>query len=252
MTGKPAYALNSVKPRRLLFQTAQDEIKAYILGNALKPGDALPPETELAQQLNISRNSLREAVKALAAVGILEARVGAGLFVRAFSFDAIFDNLAYGINFDVKKLSDVLELRHIIEYAMTPRVIQAATPTQIERLRAVLSQMREVAETGVYVASHDQAFHHMLYETVDNSVLTKILDVFWDIYRDAQRRVSMPEPADPMHTYQRHVEILAALEARDVAALQAAITRHWAGIQSRIAVIDVARQASSDGGGHLD
>ena len=69
-----------LKQRRLRYKMAQTEIKSYILRHALKAGDALPTEAELAKQLSISRNSVREAVKSLEAVGIVEAYPGYGLF----------------------------------------------------------------------------------------------------------------------------------------------------------------------------
>jgi DNA-binding FadR family transcriptional regulator len=176
----------------------------------------------------------------------LEARPGAGLFVRDFSFDPILDNLAYSIRFDIKQLSDLLEVRYHIEYGMVARVIEAVTPEQLQRLDGVLGQMREVAERGEYSAEHDQAFHRLLYETVGNSVLLKIMDIFWAIYQEAQNRVSMPEPVDPIDTYQRHVEILHALEARDVKAMQVAIELHRTGIDSRVRMLEQAQTALAE------
>jgi len=103
--------IKPLRRKQLLHQLAQEEIKSYIIEHSLKPGAPLPPETDLAQQLGIGRNSVREAVKALEALGILEARAGTGLFVRTFSFDSILDNLEYGLHFEIKRLADVLEVR---------------------------------------------------------------------------------------------------------------------------------------------
>jgi DNA-binding FadR family transcriptional regulator len=66
--------MKALKRKQMLYQVVQDEVKSYILRNDLKAGDPLPPETELAQQLDVSRNSVREAVKGLEALGILETR----------------------------------------------------------------------------------------------------------------------------------------------------------------------------------
>jgi DNA-binding FadR family transcriptional regulator len=236
----------AVKRRPLLYQAIQEEIKNFIIDNALKPGDPLPPETELATQLAISRNSVREAVKSLVALGILETRPGAGLFVSRFSFDPILNNLAYGLQFDVKQLADILEVRHYIEYGMAPKVIRAVTPEQLARLRLVLERMRGIAEQGGYSADFDEEFHRLLYENVDNAVLLKILDVFWAIYKQAQERVSMPEPVDPMATYRRHVVIAEAVEARNAAALQAAIEQHRHGVDARVRALEVAQRQGAN------
>jgi DNA-binding FadR family transcriptional regulator len=218
----------------MLYQVVQDEVKSYIIQHRLKAGDPLPPETELAQQLNISRNSVREAVKALEALGILEARPGTGLFVRDFSFDSILNNLAYGILFDLKPLIDVLEVRFHLEYSMVEKVIQKVTSEQIQRLREVLDEMRLAAEQGYYSAEADRAFHRHLYDYINNDVLWRILDVFWTVLRQAEDHAALPRPADPVESYHVHVPILDALEAGDADAMRAAITRHYQGIGARV------------------
>src|SRR5688572_817043 len=108
--------IKTMRRKQLLYQTVQQEIKSYIAEHSLKAGDSLPPETELAQQLGISRTSVREAVKSMETLGILEARPGAGLFVRKFSFDPLLDNLPYGLMTGLKDLQDILEIRFHIEY----------------------------------------------------------------------------------------------------------------------------------------
>src|SRR5260221_10589345 len=89
--------LKPIKRGELLYEAAQTEIKEYIITHRLKSGDPLPTEMKLAEHLGVSRNSVREAVKALEAVGVLESRAGAGLFVSDFSFDPLLRNMAYGL-----------------------------------------------------------------------------------------------------------------------------------------------------------
>jgi DNA-binding FadR family transcriptional regulator len=226
--------LKALKPKQLLYQTVQEAVKSYIIENGLKAGDALPPETELAQQLEVSRNSVREAIKALEALGILEARSGTGLFVRDFSFDAIVNNLAYGMLFDLKHLTDVLEVRCHLEESMVEKVVQRATPEQIQHLRTVLERMGTAAEQGRYSAEADRAFHQHLYDNVNNLLLWKVLDIFWDVIRQAQEYAAMPGPADPMASYRVHLPIVDALEQGDVDEMRAAILRHYGGIEERL------------------
>ena len=112
---------------------------------------------------------------------------------------------------------------------------------QVQRLRQVLRQMREVADRGGYSADYDETFHRLLYENVDNSVLLTILQVFWSIYRQAQDMVAMLEPADPLDTYQRHADIVEALEERDIAAMQTAMVRHRKGVDTRVKMLEQAQ-----------
>lgn len=220
--------------RQLIYKTLQDEIKAFIIRNHLRPGDALPPETELARLLGASRNSVREAVKSLETLGIVEARPGAGLFVSDFSFDPLLNNLAYGMMFDLKSLSDILEVRLHLECGMAERAVRAVTPDQMRDLYQILQEMRAEAEQGRYSADADRRFHQKLWENVQNEILVKIIDVFWLVFHEARKRSAIPEPADPMETYRRHAAIVTALGEQEPAALRAAIARSYVGIEERI------------------
>ena len=231
---KPHPPLKALPRKPMLYQTVQEAVKTYILEQGLKAGDPLPPETELAQQLHVSRNSVREAIKALDALGILEARHGTGLFVRDFNFDPIVDNLAYGMLFDLKPLVDVLEIRLHLEYSMVDKVIQKATPEQIQRLRGVLDRMLEAAQQGFYSAEADRAFHRHLYDNINNHLLWQILDVFWTVLRQAEDNAALPRPPDAMEAYHVHVPIVDALEAGDANAMRAAVVQHYQGVEARV------------------
>ncbi len=238
-TTKPP--MNVLKRRQLLYQAVQEEIKNYILENGLRPGDPLPTEGELAQQLNISRNSVREAVKSLEALGILEARAGSGLFVRNFTFDSILDNLPYGIMFALEQLSNIMEIRFHIEYGMMERVSEEVTAEQLAHLYQVLEHWRVLAERGEYPAEDDRLFHQILYENVDNPILIQILDIFWVVFRHAQREAALPDVRDPKHTFQIHEDLVHALERRDAEAMRQLMKRHREGIETRIRQMNTAR-----------
>ncbi|MFN8373668.1 MAG: FadR/GntR family transcriptional regulator [Anaerolineae bacterium] len=234
MANEPQFPIKPVKHRLPLYKVVQQEIKDYIIQNHLKPGDALPPEVALATRLGVSRNSVREAVKALEMLDIVEGRSGAGLFVGSFSFNALLDNFGYGIMFNLTELSDILEVRFHVEYGMIPRAIEAVTTEQIAQLRAIVQQMLANAKAGTYSPENDRLFHQTLWINVENNVLGKILDVFWGIYYQARQLTSIPEPRDLMRTYERHLRIVEALEARDVSAMQESMVSHYEGIKDRL------------------
>jgi DNA-binding FadR family transcriptional regulator len=221
--------------RPLLHLTVQSHIKAYITDNGLGPGDPLPPEAELAQELEVGRSSVREAVKALEVLGIIEARRGAGLFVKDFSFDPIFENLPYAVLSDLKLVVDILEVRFYLECATVERVIDALTEEQLQELRDIMRQMETLAQEGVYSADVDRAFHECLCSNLDNPTLVRIVNLFWQLSRQAHDRAELPDPSDPMETYRRHVPIMDALERRDARAMRAAIARgHIVGVTKRL------------------
>jgi DNA-binding FadR family transcriptional regulator len=225
---------STTKRRPLLHQMVQAQIKTHIIDQQLRPGDPLPSEAELAQRLEVSRTSVREAVKALEVLGIVEVRHGTGLFVKNFSFDPIFANLPYAVLSDVKEVTDFLEVRFHLEYGMAERIIESLAEEQLEHLRSILGHMEDFARQGKYSPADDRAFHAGLYQNVDNPILAMILDLFWELFRQARDRSALAEVADPLETYERHVGILQALETGDVGVLRSAIARHYIGLEKRL------------------
>ena len=226
--------LNTIHRRQLTYEMVQDELKAYIIANNLKPGDGLPSELELVQRLGVSRNSIREAIKSLETLGILESRPGSGLFVRSFSFDPLLANLAYGLMFDVKALTDIIDVRFHLEYGMSEEALRTVTPGQIQRLDQVLAAMLGAAQNGQYDGDTDRRFHQVLWENVNNILLGKILDIFWMVHQESRRRASIADVADPLQTYHRHLAIAQALTAGDVVALKTAMREHYDGMRARL------------------
>jgi len=227
MAGKQTAPMKVLKRKELLYQTVQEEIKSYIVRNDLKPGDSLPTESELAQQLGVGRGSVREAVKSLTTLRILEARPGAGLFVCDFSFDPLLKHLGYGILFGLHDLQDVLKVRLCLETGMAEEAVRAATPEQISRLHSTLNHMFHMAEQGHHSPDDDRKLHLVLWENADNIILGKLLDVFWMVFQQAQERASIPGPGAPMEAYRRHLSIVEALEQGDTEALRASLTSHY-------------------------
>lgn len=247
MLSKPKFENRKLKRPQLLYQAVQEEVKSYIIEHALMPGDALPPETELAEQLGVSRNSVREAVKSLETLGIVEAKTGAGLFVRSFSFDPLLENLAYGLMFDLQDLADILEVRFHIEHSMIDQAVAAVTDKQIAELRTILTRMAKALAHGKRFADEDRLFHRTLWANVNNRTVGKIVDIFWMVFAQAQRRAAVPANPDHEAIYQWHVAIVDALEEQDVEAARVAMMRHYGNIQTLLEAMRVHkdRQAAA-------
>ncbi len=233
MTGpqREERALDQVN-RQPLHRQVQEAIKAYIVDNNLTPGDQLPPEGRLAQSLGVSRNSVREGVKALEVQGIIEARVGAGLFVRSFSFDPILESLPYGMLVDLESVRHLLHLRQVLDLGVIEHLIQAATPVQVANLDSILDEWRVWAERGVYQAQLDRDFHQSLYAELSNPLLAGLAGLFWDAFQQITDRTDLPDVSDPVQALRPHEEILEALRSGDATALRTAIGNHYPGIWS--------------------
>jgi DNA-binding FadR family transcriptional regulator len=232
---KTIAALTQTPP---LHQSVQEVIKDYIYSHQLRAGDALLSEAELARQLGVSRNSVREAVKALESMGILETRRGSGVFVKAFSFEPLLNNLAYGLMGDVKDISELLDIRRVLELAKVDAAIEFLTAEQLASFDTILQQMAEKAQAGESFPEEDREFHRLLFINLANSMLLKLIDVFWVAVRKAAERLPLADPM-PHKTYADHVAIVDALKARDVALARVALDHHYEGISARIKELDL-------------
>jgi len=105
---------------RSIHQEIQHRIKEYILVNNLQPDDPLPAETQLAEQLGVSRAVVREALRALESVGVIHSRRGAGRYVSEFNLDPVVDNLAYSMLFDQEDVQELLDVRERLEVSFVP------------------------------------------------------------------------------------------------------------------------------------
>lgn len=224
-----------------LHATVQEAIRTYIVEHSLRPGEALPPETDLARQLGVSRNSVREAVKALESLGILEARRGSGLYVAEFSFDPLLDNLTYGLRFDFDQLAELLEVRRVLETGLVSKATQAMSPASLEALGQTVEQMRQRAEANESITEEDRRFHQNLFEPLGNATLLKLLDIFWRTYQDAAHTTDMRD-IDLVGTYRDHAAIFEAVKAGDVERAQTALDKHYDGLVGRLARIQAENQ----------
>jgi DNA-binding FadR family transcriptional regulator len=219
----------------LLHVSVQESLRSYIEDNDLTAGAALPPETFLAHQLGVGRNSVREAIKALESVGILETRRGIGVFVKEFSFAPLLDNLAYGLQASLRDVEELLEIRRVLETGLIDKTIEMISDEDVAELRRLTDRMRQRAERGESFAEEDQQFHQLLFRCQNNKMLSALIDIFWSAFYKASGFANLASPT-PLATWQDHHEIAEAVAARDVEAGRKRLSAHYSGIRKVIAI----------------
>lgn len=219
-----------------IHQRIQLQIKEYILANGLRPGDLLPSEAQLTEQLGVSRPVVREALRSLESLGLVCSRRGGGRYVGEFSLDPIVRNLSYSMLSDMDDVRDLLEVRKRLEASFVADAIAAMDEGTLLRLRQIVDSMRQKEAAGApNLFEEDVAFHQALYSVIDNRLLIKLLDVFWHVVQYL-RRTSLP-PAGPLgHEVRNHEEILRAIEAKDVELARERLVRHFEAIEGQLGV----------------
>ncbi|TDE08929.1 FadR/GntR family transcriptional regulator [Jiangella asiatica] len=217
-----------------LHESVQTALRDYILSNGLRAGDGLPAEGALAQQLGVSRNSVREAVKGLVSLGILETRRGSGVFVKDFSLSLLIDNLPFNLLFDFSELADLLEVRRAVENDLVARAVANLSDQTKAELAQILSEMKTKSDRGEDVLAEDRRFHRTLFADAGNAVALKLLDAFWLTMSHAVAQRAEIADDRPTDTYRQHYAIYQAAMDGDVDGVHDALSEHYAPILSRL------------------
>jgi len=215
----------------------RDQMKSYILERGLKAGDPLPNEQELMAQLGVGRHPLREAMKALQAVGIIEIRHGYGTYVGEVSLQSLEDGLAFRMSQsmagDLRDVQNVLEVRQAIEVGLADDVVARFNAHGYDTLEPIVARMEAQAEAGKYFPDEDWAFHQALYEPLGNALVIDLLSVFWRTFAQVDARLpgARYSPADAAAW---HRDLVNALHTGDPEAFTRSMKKHFNGIHTRL------------------
>ncbi|WP_314175839.1 FadR/GntR family transcriptional regulator [Streptomyces winkii] len=213
-----------------------DRIKEYILLGRLAPGDPMPTENELSEQLAVSRSRIREAMKTLSALDIVEVRHGYGTYVGRLSLTAMVESLAFrgllNAQDDQDVMADLIDVRQLIETSLAELIVEKTTPELMASMRRLTGTMHEKAARGEEFLAEDREFHLLLMQTTGNALAVQLTGAFWDVHSIALG--ALPGATDLRQTAAAHVAVLDAIGAADSARLRASIVSHYAPIRERL------------------
>jgi GntR family transcriptional repressor for pyruvate dehydrogenase complex len=207
------------------------KIKEMIVSGGLKPGARLPREADLAMELGVSRNSLREAVRALSLVRILDVRQGDGTYVSSLQPDVLLDAMGFLLEFHQdSSVLDFLGVRRILEPAATALASAGMTAEQLVEL-AEEAAAGAAATSVAELVEHDLRFHALIAAGSGNPVLASVLDSIALPTGRARIWRGLTEENAFHRTVLEHEGILQAITARDAALAAARATVHIAGVE---------------------
>ncbi|MDE3111453.1 MAG: FadR family transcriptional regulator [Chloroflexota bacterium] len=210
--------------RDRLYQGIVAQIEGLLERGELKAGDQLPPERQLAEQLQVSRASVREALRSLELLGIVETHAGGGTFVR----HAQPDDLARPLTSLISRghtIADVIDVRGLLEPAIAERAARNIAPAEISELREILAAQEKKVAAGEPYVEEDTRFHELIGQAAGNELLVTVVGVIWDVLRSSREQWLQNE--DRAHaSLEAHRRILVALEKHEPAAAKAAAADH--------------------------
>ena len=216
--------IQSIEPRRLYRQIA-DQIRTLVRSGEYRSGQRLPPERDLARQLGVSRPSVREALIALEVEGLVEVRIGSGIYVLGGGNGHDNDRVQAATGpFELQRA------RWIIEGECAALAAKSARREHIVAMEEALEQMQRIIDTDkVQPLAADRLFHLRVSEATGNGALVAVLKMLWEermgpLFAQLEHHYDTPELW--VAAIAEHRSVLKAIAARDAAAARAAMQRH--------------------------
>jgi GntR family transcriptional repressor for pyruvate dehydrogenase complex len=210
---------------------AIDKIKGMIVSGELAPGDRLPREADLAQRLGLSRNSLREAVRALSLIRILDVRQGDGTYVTSLDPSLLLDALTFVVDLHQdRSVLALMEARRLLEADAAALAAQRIEPEQLAELRRLLDAMR-ASSTIEELVQNDLAFHRTIADAAGNPVIAKLLDSLSGPTIRARLWRGITQGGAMDRTIAEHTAIVDALEHRNPEVARAWMVVHVASVE---------------------
>jgi DNA-binding FadR family transcriptional regulator len=214
---------------------AIEKIKAMITSGALKAGDRLPREADLAAELGLSRSSLREAVRALSLVNILDVRRGDGTYVTSLDPPLLLEALSFIVDFHRDDtVLEFLRVRRILEPAATAMAAERITEADSEGLRKLLDSLGPDPDVDGLIAN-DLEFHRRIAAASGNTVLCSLLETLWGPTTRARVWRGLTQAGTKKQTLAEHRAILDALAAHEPEVARSWATVHIAGVEQWLA-----------------
>jgi GntR family transcriptional repressor for pyruvate dehydrogenase complex len=213
--------LGQVKPQISPRDAVSEEVLRLIRSGELKPGARLPSEPQLIKMTGVSRSSVREAIRSLETMGLIEIRRGNGTYVREIDPSRQIDAQMLLMLADGKVLEDLVEVRLTLEPLMVKLAAERATEADIRALREALDGMHQAGTHDEWRPPH-LAFHHALAAATHNVILTKIWGLVAMFLKDSPLVAGVITPSQP----HAHDGLYEAIAARDVKAAEAAMAEH--------------------------
>jgi GntR family transcriptional repressor for pyruvate dehydrogenase complex len=222
--------LKAVKKKRV-YEDIVQQIRNLIQKGKLKQGDQLPTERELVDTFKVSRASVREAIRYLESMKLVESRQGNGTYVIASSEEALVQPLAASLFLEKDNLMDIFSIRKIIEPQIAQLAAENATASEINELEDILQEQVKDLSSGINITKTDSEFHNLLIQTAKNRVLERLLLAILDLLAQTREKFLQVEER-AQRSLMGHQEIFSAIKARNPVAARQAMRRHLEDVEN--------------------
>jgi GntR family transcriptional repressor for pyruvate dehydrogenase complex len=209
-----------------------------IASGHLKAGARLPPERELAQLFGVGRCTLREAVRALESLGLVDVRAGEGTFLTESDAAPMRSYFSPELFSEWSKRLNLFELRAVLEPGLASLAARRVTPYHLTKMREVLEKQALRVQRGDSGMEEDVTFHRLIAEATGNPALIEIMETLTHVLQET-RHASLQRDGRPMRSLKQNTLILAAIEARNPAVAARRMRSHIQSLERALFVSEV-------------
>lgn len=209
-----------------LYANVFQQLRARMLSKKMRPGDRIPTEKVLSEEMGVSRNVLREAMKSLELMGVVSSQPGRGTVLKDFDLEFVIQNvLFFCAGQDDNAVKEMLEIRKKLELSYMGQAYQTLGEKEIIGLRGAVDAIRERAMAGERYGKEDQQFHMMLFQNLGNSTLSSLLNAIWMVDLNL---VGREQYTGSKQAIEAHERIVHGLEIRNQEMFEAGMLAHFA------------------------
>lgn len=223
--------IDPIKREPVATQIARGLVE-YILSGDLTPGERMPSERQLAEAFGVGRSAMREALKALSLIGLVEVRQGDGTYVRRADSALLSEVIEWGLLLGEKRTMDLVEARQELEASIAGLAAMRRSEEDLAELKQLLDRMADATGSEPFVDA-DVAFHLKLAEAAGNTALRDIHSSVQALLRTWISRV-LSSSANMIPSYQEHVPIYGAVARGDAEAARQAMQAHMTSAAARL------------------
>jgi DNA-binding FadR family transcriptional regulator/uncharacterized protein YgbK (DUF1537 family) len=230
--GTPRFQGWTIKPESPVAEIT-NKLMDYLLSGKIRPGERLPAERQLSQALGVGRSALREALKALNVLGLVDVRRGDGTYLKEADSPLLPQVIEWGLLLGEKRTMDLMEARQELEVILARLAAERRDEVTARKLRRLLERMKRAGTDYREFVEADVAFHLTLAEAAGNAILRDILSSIQSLLRTWITTV-LRSAGNTGISYEEHVPIFEAVERGDPEAASIAMTEHMNGAATRL------------------
>ncbi|MFZ5648153.1 MAG: FadR/GntR family transcriptional regulator [Bacillota bacterium] len=229
---QPVVTEKSSKSQRIVAQ-----IRELFSDGKIKPGDKLPSERELAGIFNVSRTSVREAFRTMAALDMVEIKIGSGVYVKEAMLHSVINNVADNIVISREEVNSLFEIRKVLETHAAAWAARRATEKEIDDLAGLIQEVKKASLSKKIDLSlameYDKKFHSTIIKVSHNQVLVKIMSAMFDVLDRVRTKIAVV-PGRAVQSINDHEAIAQAIAAKDPVKAMEAMHNHIEGVEKSI------------------